>query len=370
MTGTSGRVWVPVAVSVVCVGCVGPDVHFEGTGLQRTTGAATVCVHEFEDLRPTFEHNCGFAGPGVYPTDDSRFDQPVPKLVADALGERLTRAGFRVVRNGPADYDLRGKLLHYQIIENLNLLTIVPHPAILLTQRDWFDAHVECQVDLTRRSDGACLVRRSFAVHHKKHVPVGLLYLNRVERGWGYVMRRLALYGWFVAGAISDRVVAAVDPGQAEWAALNRPVTRTRPLYETELTELASAARARAPQARQARSAPATVQVASVARARPTVAMAQPVTVRQVGQTKSRGGIRFGPRQVTPRVQVTPVVQRSTPNAQRAVSVVQRTIAPAAPTQAVAVAPPAPQAVVVSAVDPARMRPASRFTPSTEWEPL
>ena len=360
-----GLAWVGVAGVVLCVGCVGPDVNFEGTGHQRTTGAATVCVHEFEDLRPAFEHDCGFAGPGVYPTDDSRFDQPVPKIVADAVAERLARAGFRVVRDGPADYDMTGKLLHYQIIENLNLLTMLTHPAILLTQRDWFNSHVEYQVELTRRSDRASLMRRSFSVHHKKHVPVGLLYLNRVERGWGYVMRRLEQYGWFVAGALSDRVVAEVDPGQVDLAALDRPASRIHPLFDSEVTVFASAPRIRAPEARQ-------VRVASAAQPRAPMAWQvrpAPRTVRTGSAGLAGPVVRMDRAMGTRKVQTvreTSSVAAVAPAPAPTVQVVTRPAPPIPTAQVQARRPP----VVLSAADPRLLRPPSRFKPSTEWEPL
>ena len=378
MTGLDWRLWPTLVFGVALTGCVHPDVNFEGTGHQRTTGAPTVCVHPFEDLRPALEHDCGFAGPGVYPTDDSRFDQPVPKLVADALAERLTRAGCRVVRTSPADYDLHGKLLHYQAIEHLNLLAIVPHPAILLTQQDRFDAHVEYQVELTRLSDGACLMRRSFAVHHKKHLPVGLLYLNRVDRGWGYVMRRLGLYGWFMAGAVCDRVVGAIDPAGGELAALDRPVTRTHPLHESELTELASAARQETPEARQASMAPETRQFASVAQVRPSASTLRVATVRRVQGPRARGTVRFGQERARPSERVvsrwippTGTAHRPAATAPPAAPAAPRVTAPtAAPAPTVVAATsPAPR-VVVTPEDPRTLRPPSRFKPSTEWEPL
>ena len=338
-----GRVacWMSVVVVVAAgAGCLGPDVNFDGTGQQRTTRAATVCVHEFEDLRPADEHDCGFAGPGVYPTDDRRFDRPVPTVVADALAERLALAGFRVVRapsgrspvaSPPADYDLHGKLLNYQIVEHLNLLTIVPHPAILLTQRDRFDAHVDYHVVLTRRSDGACLMRRSFAVHHKKHKPVGLLYLNRVDRGWGYVMRRLGLYNWFVAGAVSDRVVAAVDPVGVRLASLDRAPSRTHPLYQAELTELAMAPRTSTPSPRQIVGTSGTL--ASAASAAPAV------RVRRFAD--ARAHVRSGPRQFS-------TVVRGARRAAPTVIVVRRPVASAAPSrQPVIVTIPTRQPVTV-----------------------
>jgi len=369
----------------------------------------TVCVRTFEDLRPANEHDCGFAGPGVYPTEDSRFDQPVTRIVADTVVERLDAAGFRVVRAAPgrslppADYDLYGKLLHYQITERLNLLTIVPHPAILLTQLDRFDAHVEYQVELRRRQDGASLMRRSFAVHHNKHLPVGVLYLNRVERGWGYVMRRLALYGWFVAGAVSDRVVAAVDPRGVDLASLQRVPSRTHPLSETGLTELAMAPRRSTRAAGQPTSAPRPPAGPPVTVPGGRVHVPRTGVVRQVQTVRHHGAVRIGSRVGSPllyRVVRRPVptvavvrrpvptltvVRRPVPTArvvQRAAPIVTVVRRPA-PTVTVVRRPAvyrtpsaqpvvvvAPRAPVLTAPDPSLLRPASTFQPSSEWEPL
>jgi len=219
------------AVSVaVGAGCTGvPEVASAGSAY-RMDVPATLVMLPVIDIRPQSERTSPGWQLAAFQSHDGSFDEPVAGMVTRKLADQLARSGFRVkIANSEAELErldalrLKAHLAHFQVVENLSVVSAVPHPAIGLVTKDKMKVHLSLEVELVRNRDGLVVLHDAFTLQQKKRFPTGVLNTSRMGRGRGFPIRYLQARLDALLSRVAEVAVRRLDRSRTRSALLVGP---------------------------------------------------------------------------------------------------------------------------------------------------